>query len=147
MTTDSSRLASRPATADELVRYHTRHKLLLMAHAPAAVGVLGRLVARSGGGDLDDIWRQYDEKFRATLAQSPSRGAHVNALLHAVGYFRGVVADTDRRGIVRSIELYAAGACSLASPMRIIRAHAEQHAIQYLLDQVYLRSAADFDDR
>jgi len=147
MTTECTSPRGRPATPDELVRFHTRHKLFLMAHAPAAVGALGRLVARSGSGDLDDIWRQYDDTFRATVATPPSRGGHVNALLHSVGYFRGVVADNDRRGIVRAIELYAAGGSSLAAPMRIIRTHAEQHGIQYLLDQVYLRSAADFDDR
>lgn len=137
----------RPSTPHDLVRFHARHKLLLMAHAPAAVSALGRLVARAGVADLALTWQEYETRFRSTLSMPPSRGGHVNALLHAVGYFRGVVDDVRRQELARTIELYAAGASSLAAPVRLIRQMAAEHGIGYLIDQVYLQTPGAFDER
>ncbi|MCC7043693.1 MAG: YbgA family protein, partial [Acidobacteria bacterium] len=116
MTALSDLPRERPATPHDLVKFHARHKLLLMAHAPASVSALGRLVASAGTGDLVRIWSEYEAGFRSTLSMPPSRGGHVNALLHAVGYFRGVADEAKRRELARAIELYAAGASSLSAP-------------------------------
>lgn len=136
----------RPATPHELVRFHARHKLLLMAHAPASVSALGRLVATAGAGDLARVWSEYDAGFRSTLSTPPTRGGHVNALLHAVGYFRGVADAAQRQTLARAIESYAAGASSLSAPARLIRQLAAEHGIGYLLDQVYLQVPSAFDE-
>ena len=136
-----------PASVHDLIRFHARHKLLLMAHAPATVSALGRLVAGAGsGGDLVQVWEEYQTRFQATLAMPASRGGHVNALLHAVGYFRGID-DATRHEVVRAIELFAAGASSLASPIRLIRMHADRLGITYLTDQVYFKLPSTLNDR
>jgi uncharacterized protein YbgA (DUF1722 family) len=147
MTVLSERAHDRPATPHELIRFHARHKLLLMAHAPAAVTALGRLVARAGTSDLGLLWDEYMRLFQSTIATPPSRGGHVNALSHAVGYFRGVLDDDARRQLVRTIEQYAAGATNLATPVRLIRQHAADHGVEYLRDQVYLQLPSPPDER
>jgi uncharacterized protein YbgA (DUF1722 family) len=86
-----------PRTPHDFVQTHARHELLLMAHSPAAVSRLGRIVARAGADDLDALWRQYEVGLHETLARPPSRGGHVNALQHAVGYFRRLDIDTRRQ--------------------------------------------------
>jgi uncharacterized protein YbgA (DUF1722 family) len=146
MTTSFDLPLERPSTPHDLVRFHARHKLLLMAHAPTAVSALGRLVARAGTGDLARTWDEYEAGFRSTVSTPPSRGGHVNALLHAIGYFRGVVDDVRRQQLIRAIELYAAGASSLAAPVRLIRQMAGEHGIGYLIDQVYLQMPGAFDE-
>lgn len=128
----------RPVTVHELIRCHTRHKLLIMAHAPAAVYTLGRLVAGATKDNLDAVWNDYRERFEATLARPASRGGHVNALMHAVGYFRGVLDSTQRQALGRAIDMYAGGSGSLPAVVEQIRRYAEQHGIGYLVEQVYL---------
>jgi len=146
MTVSSHRALHPPVTPHELVRFHARHKLLLMAHAPAAVSALGQLVARAGSSDLLSLWDEYVGLFQSTLASPPSRGGHVNALSHAVGYFRGVVDDEVRYRIVESIELYASGETTVSAPIRLIREHATSHGITYLCEQVYLQLPSPFDE-
>jgi uncharacterized protein YbgA (DUF1722 family) len=136
-----------PATVHDLIRFHGRHKLLPMAHAPAAMGALGRLVASAGkSGDLARTWSEYHATLLATLAKPATHRGHVNALLHAVGYFRGVVDETKRQELVRSIELFATGASSLATPIRLIRLQAALHGIGYLTDQAYLSLPSTIDE-
>ena len=124
--------------AAALVRFHTRHKLLLMAHSPAALNLLGRLVANAGDGPVELLAGDYMTTFKNALEQPATRGGHVNALQHMVGYLRCVLTEDERRSVSDAIEQFAAGHASLAVPLSLIRRHAVTHRIQYLLDQVYL---------
>ena len=124
--------------AAALVRFHTRHKLLLMAHSPAALNRLGRLVANAGDGPVELLTGDYMTAFKNALEQPATRGGHVNALQHMVGYLRRVLTEEERRSVSDAIEQFAAGHASLAVPLSLIRRHAVTHRIQYLLDQVYL---------
>lgn len=127
--------------AAALVRFHTRHKLLLMAHSPSALTLLGRLVANAGGQPVALLAAGYLSAFMDVLEQPATRGGHVNALQHMVGYLRKAVTDDERRRVSEAIEDFAAARTPLATPLALIRQHATAHRIQYLLDQTYLDEA------
>ena len=109
-----------------------------MAHSPAALNLLGRLVANAGDGPVELLAGDYMTAFKNALEQPATRGGHVNALQHMVGYLRRVLTEEERRSVSDAIEQFAAGDTSLATPLSLIRRHAVTHRIQYLLDQVYL---------
>jgi uncharacterized protein YbgA (DUF1722 family) len=137
--------ARKPA---DLVRFHTRHKLLLMAHSPAALRRLGRLVAASGAARPDAFGRlvhEYGALFRRTLAQPATRGGHVNALQHMAGYLRGEASPGDCRAVAGAIEEFGCGRAPLARPLALVRLLATSHAVPYLVDQVYLDTAGVAD--
>lgn len=127
--------------AAALVRFHTRHKLLLMAHSPAALSVLGRLVAKAGTQPVPALLEKYWPVFRNAVEQPASRGAHVNVLQHMAGYLRPVLDDDERREVTAAIDDFAGGTTSLSIPIALIRRHATAHQIHYLLDQVYLHES------
>lgn len=124
--------------AAALVRFHMRHKLLLMAHSPAALNAMGRLVAAAGERPIPLLLAEYMTRFHQALAQPATRGGHVNALQHMVGYLRRDVSDEGRREIAEAIDAFASGTSPLSSALAIVRRHAAVHRIAYLLDQVYL---------
>ena len=124
--------------AAALVRFHTQHKLLLMAHSPAALNSMGRLVAAAGERPIPFLLAEYMKRFHLALAQPATRGGHVNALQHMVGYLRRAVSDDERQEIADAIAAFASGRSPLSSALTIIRRHAASHRIAYLLDQVYL---------
>jgi uncharacterized protein YbgA (DUF1722 family) len=57
----------------ELERFHTAHKLILMAHSPEAYQQVGRLVARARALPQDDLERRYTRAFMAALAVLATR--------------------------------------------------------------------------
>jgi hypothetical protein len=57
--TGSPPTGRRPATASPLVRFHTAHKLTLMAHSPKHYSEMGRLVADAGKREWDEITAEY----------------------------------------------------------------------------------------
>ena len=141
--------ASRPRAAD-LIRFHTRHKLLLLAHAPRAYAELGRLVA-SGGADEPPrraapraplpkaVLAEYGAGFMGALTALATRGRHANVLQHMSGYFRRLVDEPSRRDLAESIADYQRGLVPLVVPVTLLAHYAKLHQVQYLLEQIYLQ--------
>jgi uncharacterized protein YbgA (DUF1722 family) len=65
-----------------LLDFHTRHKLLLMAHSPFAYRELGRLLAQLDNGTLGELADRYVERVMEVLKAPASRKRHVNVLQH-----------------------------------------------------------------
>jgi uncharacterized protein YbgA (DUF1722 family)/uncharacterized protein YbbK (DUF523 family) len=131
-------LRAAPVRAGDLMRFHSRHKLQLLAHAPAAYARLGRLVASAKGRVARALLDDYATGFMEALAVPATRGRHVNVLQHMAGYFDAADAGS-RRELAATIADYGRGLVPLVVPLTLVAHHARRHEVQYLLDQVYLQ--------
>jgi uncharacterized protein YbgA (DUF1722 family)/uncharacterized protein YbbK (DUF523 family) len=125
-------------TVGELVRFHTAHKLVLLAHQPTAYTALGRLVAGAKGMDRGGLREQYERTFMAALSRIASPARHANVLQHIVGYFREALDGDSRVELLSLIEDHRNGLVPLIVPITLIRHHARRLRIAYLEEQVYL---------
>ena len=121
-----------------LVRFHTAHKLTLMAHSPAAYQALGRLVAQGASLGRHDLKRQYSQVFMDALAIIATRRRHANALQHMVGYFREQLDRASKAELLGAIDDYVRELVPLVVPITLIRHHVRVHHVAYLAGQVYL---------
>jgi uncharacterized protein YbgA (DUF1722 family)/uncharacterized protein YbbK (DUF523 family) len=122
----------------DLVRFHTQHKLLLLAHSPAQYTELGRFVAHAGAMAPERVTADYGRAFTAALATIVTRGRHVNVLQHAAGYFRRVLSASACRDMAAAIGDYQRGLTPLVVPLRLLAHYARLHDVRYLCDQIYL---------
>jgi len=67
-------------TRGALVRFHTEHKLSLMAHSTVAYTTLGRLVAGAKAVSCDELERRYTAAFMTALAAPATPRRHTNVL-------------------------------------------------------------------
>jgi uncharacterized protein YbgA (DUF1722 family)/uncharacterized protein YbbK (DUF523 family) len=130
-------LADRP-TRGRLVEFHTAHKLLLLAHDPAAYRRLGRRVATAKARPLRDVIAAYGRDFMAALAARATPGRHANVLEHMLGYFSAALRPGERREITDVIADYRRGLVPLVVPLTLIKHHARRLDVAYLAGQVYL---------
>lgn len=123
----------------DLVAFHSRHKLQLLAHEPSAYRELGRIVAQAGTRARDELEADYRRTFGAALAVRPERGRHTNALQHVFGLLSERLDDTRRHDVLDVIERYRQGRVPLSRPIALLRHHAEVERLDYLTRQTYLR--------
>jgi len=121
-----------------LVRFHTAHKLTLMAHSPSAYQELGRLVDQCASLGTHDLKRQYSHLFMVALSIIATRRRHANALQHMVGYFRERLDRESRAELLGAIDDYVRELVPLVVPITLIRHHVRVHNVVYLAGQVYL---------
>ncbi len=122
----------------ELVAFHTAHKLQLMAHSPQRYRDLGRLVANAKELGRKELHERYEGEFMQALAVMATRRRHTNVLQHISGYFKKLLDDDSRRELAAVIEDYRAGLLPLIVPITLVRHHVRRFGVAYLAGQVYL---------
>ncbi len=132
----SQLLASDWKPAD-LVAFHSREKLLVLAHSDYRP--LGRVVAHRKDFATQESWGlAYRELFLAALAKPATVKKHVNVLQHVVGYFRRGLDSTSRTEVAELVEAYRLKTVPLIVPLTLIRHHARNLGLSYLNMQTYL---------
>ena len=125
-------------TVGDLVRFHTAHKLLLLAHAPQAYRRLGQLVAGARGTSRRELERRYVDGFMDALAQLATTRRHTNALQHMAGHFKNRLDAASKRELAETITDYGRGLVPLVVPITLIRHHVRTLEVTYLAGQTYL---------
>jgi uncharacterized protein YbgA (DUF1722 family) len=123
----------------DLVSFHARHKLQLLAHDPARYRAAGRVAAAAGSAAREAIEVAYRDVFQAAMSTGASRGRHANALRHA---FSRIARGLDRRRRVDlsdRIESFEHGVDPLSAPMAILAHYASDRELPWLATQTYLR--------
>ena len=135
-------LASNPAPRD-LVQFHARHKLSLMAHSRSHDQALRRLVARCGEGLNADVLDAYGDLFMAALQVRATRKKHANVLFHIQGYLKHHLGTPDKAVLTACIDDYRQGLVPLTAPLDLLRGHFRRFPCPYVETQTYLNPYPD----
>ena len=122
----------------DLVRFHTREKMLLLAHGRVDYDALGRLVAAARGLSRAELAERYASAFMTALAKIATRGRHANVLSHMAGFLKRVIEPSDRAELASVVEDYRLGLVPLVVPLTLVRHHVRSRAVDYLAGQSYL---------
>ena len=125
-------------TVGDLVRFHTAHKLVLLAHSTVAYTQLGRLVASAKSADRASLRERYTAGFMEALTAIATTRRHTNVLQHMAGYFKKTLDAASRAELQESIEDYRLGLVPLVVPLTLLRHYVRLHGVSYLAGQAYL---------
>ncbi len=131
-------LFGRRWTHHDLVRFHTAHKLTLMAHSPKAYSALGSLVATAGKRSRSRVEQEYEGGFMQALGVIATPGRHANVLQHMLGYFKKSLDADARQELLGLIEDHRRERVPLVVPITLMRHHVRRQGVAYLEGQVYL---------
>ncbi len=126
-----------PWSAGDLVAFHARHKLQMLAHDPARYRSAGRVVAAAGTAPREQTALAYRDAFLAAMAVKATRGRHANALQHAYSRIGRELDRPRRHDLVARIEAYRRGEEPLSVPIALLAHYAL--GLPWLAEQTYLR--------
>ena len=121
-----------------LVEFHTRHKLLVMAHNVECYRALGKIVARAGAEPPGTLFPEYRALLFKALGHRPTVKKHVNTLQHALGHFKKELDGDDKREMLELIDRYHRGLVPLVAPITLLAHHVRRFGKAYLDKQYYL---------
>ncbi|MGL5311087.1 MAG: YbgA family protein [Plesiomonas shigelloides] len=124
-------------TRGKLVAFHSRYKLLIMAHSQADYRALGRRVADLDAMPFDELLIAYRDHLMLALSKRPTRKNHSNVLQHIQGYFSRQLSSRQRKELSHLIDRYRRGTQPLLAPLTLLRHYLEEHPDPYLTQQVY----------
>ena len=121
-----------------LVDFHTRHKLLVLAHSPKHYRLLGKLVAQAKAMSLPQLYEEYQTRLMEALSLKTTVKKNVNVLLHAMGYFKKQLSAGEKEELLEVIENYRKGYIPLIVPVTLINHYVRKYDQAYLQSQYYL---------
>jgi uncharacterized protein YbgA (DUF1722 family)/uncharacterized protein YbbK (DUF523 family) len=126
-------------TAGELVAFHARHTLQLLAHDPERYRAAGRVVAVAGTAPRSHTAVAYRDLFLAALASRASLGRNASALQHAYNRLWPQLDRPRRADLVARIAAYRRGEEPLSVPIALLAHYASGDGLGWLAEQTYLR--------
>lgn len=121
-----------------LIRFHTVHKYLLLAHSPKHYRELGALVADVKGHSPAKMRDKYSRLFMEGLRVKSTPARNANVLGHIMGFLKDLLDPAEKRNILGVVEDYRKQLVPLVVPLTLVRHYIDKHQVQYIQDQVYL---------
>lgn len=120
-----------------LLDFHTKLKLLLLAHDQELYRSLGRFVADCRMV-TPDVGIDYIEQVMSALSKPASRANHTNVLQHIQGYFKTQLTTEQKQELSDLILAYRQGDQPLLVPLTLIRHYLREYPNEYLAKQSYI---------
>jgi len=121
-----------------LIEFHTRHKLLILAHSTKYYSEMGRLVAHSKEIPLEDLFSRYEKILLEALKLIATPSKNTNVLNHMAGYFKKLLSPDEKQELLEIIDLYRKFFVPLVVPLTLINHYVRKYDQPYLKYQYYL---------
>jgi uncharacterized protein YbgA (DUF1722 family)/uncharacterized protein YbbK (DUF523 family) len=121
-----------------LVGFHTRHKLLILAHSTEHYRELGKLVARAKEMTAPELYERYQTRLMEALRLKATPKKNTNVLHHLMGYFKKELTTEEKQELLEVIDNYRQGYVPLVVPVTLINHYVRKYHQPYLQEQFYL---------
>ncbi len=122
-----------------LVEFHTRHKLLVMAHSVVHYRSLGKLVAQGGALPLAGLEAAYLAGLMEALRLEATVKKQSNVLSHVMGYFKRSLSADEKQELLEVLDAYARELVPLIVPLTLLNHYVRKFDAAYLAGQWYLK--------
>ncbi len=121
-----------------LIKFHSRHKLQIMAHSPGHAGQIGKMVARAKEIPSLELFEQYEKMLMESLRLKATVRKNTTVLQHSMGYFKKVLTAGEKLELAELIENYRKGYLPLIVPLVLLQHYVRKYDQPYLKEQFYL---------
>jgi len=121
------------------MEFHTKHKLLLMAHSPTHMRSMGKLVAEIKNYAMDEFRLQYQNLLMEALRLKTTRRKHTDVLMHCMGFLKKLLSADEKKELLEIIEQYRHGHLPLMVPVTLLNHYVRKYDPPYLREQYYLK--------
>ncbi|MBS0056857.1 YbgA family protein [Yersinia sp. Marseille-Q3913] len=122
----------------KLMAFHSRYKLVLLAHSQPEYREIGPFIASMDKwSSLIDFSAEYRQRLLHLLSHQPTTANHTNVLMHVQGYFRPHLNSPQRQALAQLIDQYRLGELPLSAPVAQLMTYLIEFPNDYLSGQHY----------
>jgi uncharacterized protein YbgA (DUF1722 family) len=129
---------SQPGSMNQLVDFHTRHKLLILSHSPVHAKRMGKLVAEGRHMPIREVYADYERLLLEALRLKTTLKKHMNVLQHIMGYFKQQLTADEKQELLEVFDQYRREYVLLIVPITLLNHYVRKYDQPYLKQQVYL---------
>jgi len=125
-------------TVHGLMQFHTKYKLMLMAHSPEHYRETGKLTASADKNNLKQIQPAYFKSLMDGMKKIATIKKNFNVLQHILGYFKNEMTSDEKKELLEIMENYKRELIPLIVPITLLNHYIVKFNQIYLKEQYYL---------
>ncbi len=129
---------SRRSCVGNVVDFHSRNKLVLMAHSPRHLKQMGAMVANGKRIGCSVLYLEYEKLLLEALRLKTTVKKHFNVMMHMLGYFRKQLTGDEKQELLEVMEHYKQSLVPLVVPLTLFKHYVRKYDQPYLEQQSYL---------
>jgi len=133
----SFREAKNSKSNKEVLKFHTKNKILLKAYNEKEMRILGRIIAQRDQYTFINLITDYEQHFLQALRNAPSCGSQINVLMNSMGYFSKNLSGKEKEFFLKALYDFKSGVIPLSVIMRIFTSWILRFKNDYLLNQSF----------
>lgn len=131
-------MLSNENTVNRLIRFHTQHKLIIMAHSPIHYRETGKIAASATKDNLKTVQMNYLKSMMTGLKMTATVKKNFNVLQHILGYFKKDLENAEKSVMLEVMQNYKDGLIPLIVPVTLLNHYVLKFNQHYLREQFYL---------
>lgn len=128
----------RRSCVGNVVDFHSRNKLVLMAHSPKHMKQMGALAARGKKMGCSMLYGSYEKLLLDALRLKSTVKKNYNVLQHVMGYFRKQLTPDEKQELLEVMGHYKQSLVPLVVPLTLFRHYVRKYDQPYLREQTWL---------
>ncbi len=129
---------ARRSCVGNVVDFHSRNKLVLMAHSPKHLKQMGAMTAQGKGMGCSLLYLEYEKLLLEALRLKTTIKKHYNVMLHMLGYFRQDLSADEKQELLAVMGHYKEQLVPLVVPLTLFKHYVRKYDQPYLAQQTYL---------
>ncbi len=122
----------RELSVRDLINYHTKHKMTLLAHCQKTYRKLGPMVAQARPDNINEIGEKYIQLMLDGVKRPATRSNNTNVLMHLQGHLKKFLNNEDKAELRRIIIDYNKGLAPIMAPIILLKHHFRNNPNQYI---------------
>ena len=122
-----------------LVKFHTRNKLLILSHSNDHYRGMGKIVARGKAIPIKELYNAYEVLLLEALKLKTTPRKNTNVLQHIMGYFKKELSSDEKAELLEVFDQYRQELIPLIVPITLVDHYVRKYKQPYLSEQTYLR--------
>ncbi len=128
----------RRSCVGNVVDFHSRNKLVLMAHSPAHLKKMGALAAGGKQMGCRLLYLEYEKLLLEALRLKATVRKNVNVIQHVMGYFKKHLTRDEKQELIEVTQHYRLARVPLVVPLTLLRHYVRKYDLSYLKQQTWL---------
>lgn len=130
-------------TMGELVKFHSRNKMLLMAYNQKELKELGNIVANHEKYKVEKVLEEYERHLKMAFSKNARYTSNINVLNKSMALFSKYITLEEKEFIRDTIEKYREGKLPLSTCLYMIKSYAIRFGITEMLEQSFFQPYPD----
>jgi len=122
---------------NQLIEFHTVHKLLFMGYNQSEMRKMGKLIGEYDKKNLKKIISLYQSGLYNCLGKMPRKASFINVFMHGLGYFSKKLQSREKAFFLEQMENYRNNKIPVSALLSVLKVWSIKYEEEYLLKQIF----------